>query len=1003
MFKSERFLMGLQLSGFPQDQPGLLQAENVDFTQPGLARLRDGDELLTAETTDLAQVSEKAHAVFHRGKELLLCDGEGSLFSYNRCLELWQRVGNWTPARLRQRPVISNGQNFRQVDAQTIGDCTLIVGEFAGRIDFSVIGEDGQMIVPPTTIAAVGQDVRCAKAQDWVLVIWTDGYTGMPGTDVTYAIWRPTNPSGMTIIGTFPNPLGIHTMPALGFPPLYDLRGIPGSNTVAVLTAPVATGLAIHEWTELGTVANSATYNVGGVSIGSVSIWPNSNGTFRVAWWDTGVPSINSALVSFGGGILEQATAAPVLDDSSVFATYFAIAVASAPTLAEPTRAIVVTTSRYSTAPFSDSFKLDTWETYGATLTQLRYQWHTTLQSMAWVRDSQVFVTAAFDPNPTSPLVLFAQLQNYVVGVLDVQSGEVISRAMRGYSVTGFVTVQDPVTPDILGELVRIVSPRSEATIVVGGAPLEVEYYVYFLDHHFEPRAQRAELLDDVAHAAHAGFIRAYDGRTAYEHDWHVLPDLEFVSVDMTGSLVAGGTYTVALCWEWFNHAGDLHRSAPVLYSMVLPGGFNLLNIFVRSLGWTEREDVRLVAWRSLNGDASVLYREGAVDNDPNARFLQVVIERSDVEAQEMELLDQQPVGDVLAHDPTPATDFCAVVQGRLWTRDPENGWLIRYSLPAYEGFAIGWNSLQAVAIQGQEDCTAVADQDGQILLLTNDGAYVIVGNGPELNGRGQLFSVPQRVPLETGAVSFEGVVRLATGIAYGSVKGVRILARTRTDGDLGRLVERSFLEEGQTVVAAVFDPESRELVLLDDAPENSDTATLRLHLATGRWARDRGRQGRDLSLSHDGELIIVRLDGRVIRRVPGRVVDPELADMVMTVQLPWGRTTDSLLQPCFDGVLAQITGNYLGPHRLACQLYRDYSIVPQVDGFVDLVAPPDDYCFRQFWALTNSSLRSMGVSVSITANGSKGVELVAVEVQMESAGLVGPLPPEREEWTPIP
>lgn len=1006
MFKSERFQIGFQASAYPHAQPGLLRADNVDFTQPGVARLRDGDEPLSMaieNSSPPANVASEAHALWHRGDELCLVDGRGALYKRNECEETWQRAGNWTPARLRQRAVISNGQNFSQVDAQTLGDCTLIVGEFGGRIDFAVTSLDGQVLVPPTTLAALGQDVRCAKADDWVLIMWTNGFGGTPSTDVTFAKWEPSNVDTVTTLFVLPGVL--HLMPALGYPPLYDLRRVPDANRVAVLIASMVNAVFSMEVEKTGAIINASLYPVGGADIRSVSIYPLPSTVYRIAWWDRGAQTVNSALVT-PGTILEQASAGVILDDATLFADAFGVAVATDPSATEPTRAVVVTTSTYTGGGFPAVYKMDVWETFGAVMTRQRFEWHTTLQSMAWFRDGQVFAATAFDPNTNvSPLVIYNQIENHIVTVQDVESGEIVSRGMRGLQVPGFLQSQNPVTPDMDGEVVRIPTPRVQTMVLgISGGP-ELDYFVYLLDHDFTRRAQSVAQLGGVAHAAHAGYIRAYDGETAYEHDWHVLPDIQQVSSTALGALVAGGTYTFALTWEWRNRSGDLHRSAPVLEAISLVPGQNQIIVRVRSLGFTERDDVRLVAWRSLNNDASVLYRETAVANNKAVRFIAITIGRADTQAQQMEPLDQQPAGAVLAHDPTPATDFCAELQGRLWTRDPERGWLVRFSLPAYEGFATGWNSLQGFELPGQRDATAIAEQDGQIILFTAVGAFVVVGNGPEINGGGQLYSTPQSVPLDTGALSQEGVVQLPTGIAYGSPnRGVRVLARTRTGVDLGGLVERLFLNDGQRVVAAVFDPDTLEMILLDDAPDGGTRGTLRLHMGTERWARDTGRQGRDMSLSKSGELAIVRLDGTVIRRVPGRVIDPASAAMRMTVRLPWGRTTEATLQPVMSGLQALITGVYVGPHRIECRLYRDYHVLPEVDGFIDVAAPPDDYSYRQYWATSNTGLRSMGVEVEITANGSKGVELVAIDQEMTPDGqTAGPLPADRENWTPAP
>jgi hypothetical protein len=961
---SVRFKDGMGLEASPDiRQTGLLEVENADLDKRETVEKRIGASIL-ADTGDVPEDLDVRRAIWARGNEVVLQTHE-RIYSMDPLTTgvQWIDTGPWTQMRLRERYAGVVDGDILLADHVQIGDAQVVAYQYDPEFpQFEVYGPGFNRIVSQS-LGSQSSPVRLSSPEDFVVATFQTAAGGNPLTSI---IWNPGDQSATgyaTPVAGMPSADGIWDVHSAK---VADSPAAPELVTAWMAAAPTAAEGRLYVRIEnttfgapqIGTQSYAAA--AGNLAAVAVVVWPRQiSGLIRVvtlrAFSNAGTMTVISTWTDFdsaSGGVGATVSNTTVLADAAN--TVHSIALS----FVDRENAYVAVEQTSSAVPLTPAALVSRKVTYytlarGAGLVAAGIVHDaTTLATQGAIisgTPSDTLVSAGADPLTPGFVEQLIGLDDVVFAVdaarslprngwvlFSPRTGEVLARSMVGYTGNlktraarpakgSLITVGDQVT---WGGPVSVLSaPVTEPLNAVAAC-----------------RIDRTQLPNAPANSdgsvvsAHAGYPRAYSGNNIqpFEHDWHTLPRI-FISPVTVGAGVPflAGTYQYAATWEWDDSNGIRYRSAPSFGSLtsVAHEGFN---VHVEGLTHTERENVNIVIWVSA-ANGSTVHRIWTAAAVTNSRVQTLAIDESqipnfssysnaDAAIIAQEQLDQGGVPltqGIIPGERARATDFVARAGDRLFSRDPLEGKLARFTIPSREasGFAMHWPLAFALEEPEEREVTAVLEMDGRIVIGSTLGLALLTADGPDATGAGS-FGLPTTLRTEIGIADQPQLARTPLGYVFGTSDGPRLLTPGLTVEDIGKLVERVYKIDGGVITAMVYDQIREELVVLGSAG-----ATLRLNTSTGRWGSDPNRLGRDLTVTLDGTIYLIRHDGKVLEQVQDAWADGATG-YALAVSTPWVRdmARDGTTHSSFRLNSIHVSGEYLGAHDLFFDVYKDFN-----------------------------------------------------------------------------
>jgi hypothetical protein len=956
---SVRFKDGMGLEASPDiRQTGLLEVENADLDKRETVEKRLGADVL-ADTGDAPSDLDVRRAIWARGNEVVLQTHE-RIYSMDPLTTgvQWIDAGPWTQMRLRERYAGVVDGDILLADHVQIGEAQVVAYQYDPEFpQFEVYGPGFNRIVSQS-LGSQSSPVRLSSPEDFVVATFQ---TAAGGNPLTASIWNPGDQSAtgyQTVFNVMPSADGIWDVHSAKTAVFGDVV------TAWMAAAPLATEGSLEVRINAVTGNQAFAAAPGALSAVAVAVWPRRVagmvGTqVRVvvlrAFSNAGTMTVNNSWIDFDpatGAVVTSAAGSTVLADAAN--TVHSIALS----FVDRENAYVAVEQTSSAVPLTPAALVSRKVTYytlarGAGLVAAGIVHDaTTLATQGAIisgTPSDTLVSAGADPLTPGFVEQLIGIDGVAFAVDEERSlprngwvlysprtGEVLARSMVGYTGNlktraarpakgSLITVGDQVT---WGGPVSVLSaPVTEPLNAVAAC-----------------RIDRTQLPNAPANSdgsvvsAHAGYPRAYSGNNIapFEHDWHTLPRIFISPVTVgAGTPFLAGTYQYAATWEWDDSNGIRYRSAPSFGSLtsVAHEGFN---VHVEGLTHTERENVNIVIWVSAANGSTVhrIWTEPAVTT---VRVQTMAIDESqipnfssysdaDAAIIAQEQLDQGGVPltqGVVPGERARVTDFVTRAGDRLWSRDPLEGKLARFSIPSREasGFAMHWPLAFALEEPEEREVTAALEMDGRIVLGSTLGLALLTADGPDATGAGS-FGLPTTLRTEIGIADQPQLARTPLGYVFGTADGPRLLTPGLTVEDIGKLVERVYKIDGGVIQAIVYDQIREELVVLGSAG-----ATLRLNTSTGRWGSDPNRLGRDLTVTLDGTIYLIRHDGKVLEQVQDAWADGATG-YALAVSTPWVRdmARDGTTHSSFRLNAIHVSGEYLGAHDLFFDVYKDFN-----------------------------------------------------------------------------
>lgn len=994
-----RFADGQGLEESPDlRQTGLLELENAHLGNRNVIELRRGAvQLGDSRSTTPGDVVPDAdrRAIWARGNEVLL-ETQDSIYKQQRAVTsfTWLRAAAWTRMRLREFFANTFASDVLSADYAVLGDATLVAYQLSGgTAQLAIYGP--QMALEVSQSYTVSERPRLVHRGDEVF------------------LWYRNTATNTLFRGSFdPGDTGITTLSS-GIPcaagASWDVHGLKldTGNKVQVIAAEDGVN-NVFVSINADTVNTTHTVITGFASVNdvAVSIWPlvrSGNIRYAVAYiGNTGV--IDRSVVN----VYEVPAAGGAVSLVSTTAT----------NLAATTRAVAVSwesVDKFWVANEEDSAgtrrvvygRGDATVPVGFTTAGATHE-TTALVTQGAIAAGTPSNTSG-PANPLSPafgemLLSSDMVQRSGWVVFAPRTSEVVSRSFVGF--TGNLTTRTARPPK--GSMIaegQGITWAGPASIPSSPASTTLRTIALCkLDR--TARANKPAFLDGTSVGAHAGYPRAYDGTRAFEHDWHSLPYVGSISNGNAGTTTAGEHF-YAVTFEADDANGLRYRSAPYFFvgGIVSAGGAaSSPGVAVEAMSHTERSAVRAVVWMTRVGLPD--YRRAAEAAVTGAAQT-IIVSVTDAVLATREQLDQGPLPSaqgIAPSVPARVTDFVSLLIDRLASRDPREASLLTFTTPSREavGFSAQWYDDGVLQEPLERDITSAVEINGRVVVGSEFGLAQLIQDGPDATGEGS-FGLPLALLAPIGIEDHASTERLPMGYGFSTADGPRILTPNLTVAHVDEQVERHYTIDGGHVVAIAWDALREEIVWLDDTE-----ATLRLNPHNNRWSSDSNRTGRDLTVTDDGTVYVLRSDGKVLQQ-SGSVFADGATAYALKVATPHVRepARDGQAHGGFNFAGVEVFGEYVGPHALTVTVYLDFRDTPVI--FQGTIAQADivanaaagrDYRYVLYTESRHCYACKVVVETSAVAN--ETVRIAGIDIRYNPDGSADPAQVAEEQRVPL-
>lgn len=920
-------LVGFEFRRGPQrtQQKALLELRNGDtFGQQSLIKRKGYRGTSNQSVSEEISLEGQLQGAGYRLDELFRIQND-DVWGYVEPSDAWRQAGAW-PVVLTQEPTrLTQPKTIRTASFAEQGDYRVLVWqELVGdptnpdalQIWFSVQDFNGTTIQLPSLVASAAtlltqpRAVACGK---WIAVTYFDDNA----SNVVIRRWQPESPL------TLSAPITLST--AVG----YDLLGVPDRNQLWVARPIIAmqmqqltevrADLTIDRDRALPGLANTTVLAVDRLSatqeilVGAL----NNVSASEAKWYDDALSTINSY-----APLVTSVRVTVVITDSTT-GYLFTERVTNAPTDPEP------------------GVEVSQLDRNGAAITPtgINLGFALGLAGRAVARNGDAFVLCIY---PNHVLDMAAMYQDTIGGlqsdtsyfVIRGRDRAVVSRGgVAGQATTwgGRFTVEEINLMDHVERTTGFAwsvtirtafRPRTTAELAPGGFETLGAEVIAEIDHDFENAQARTADGFRLASWALGGFFRSYDGRRTFETDFHLPPNIETTTDSAAPDAIPPGDYVYAVTYFWRDQNGRRYRSLVGTKQHTVAVLANV-EVVIRNLRITERDDIQLEVWRTTIGTSTpffLLTNPGNPVINDRAAFTTLFVDTNldtAITSNEQLLLEPAAVPGILSHDILQVSGFAALAGDRLWARSTTNPCRLFASLLPATKEGPAWNSTIFNDLDTQEEARVILAQDRSLIAISQRFVSTFTGRGQDNAGLGPPFQLPAQVPTTEGS-ALNGVATIgAIGLMYATTDGPAMVSRDQTSQSPTGQIAELYRDTAQEIVEIVHLPRESELWVFDsnDIAVETLTGTLSFSTQTYRWSQHTQLQAVGAATSINGAFAIARTDGDIVIRDPSTCLTAgERTPLIITPA--WQRPQQNMLAP-YSCAAIGLTLLFFEDHRL--------------------------------------------------------------------------------------
>ncbi len=393
-------------------------------------------------------------------------------------------------------------------------------------------------------------------------------------------------------------------------------------------------------------------------------------------------------------------------------------------------------------------------------------------------------------------------------------------------------------------------------------------------------------------------------------------------SGDMNSGGITDGVYLYSAIYEWIDSFGQIVRSAPSVPISVTISDSTSHNvtIIVPTLRLTEKNDVKIVIYRTENLGDTVFYRVtellNPLQNNKNVDFVTFIDTKSDFQILSNDSL--YTLGGVVPNAAPPSSKFSALYKNRIFIGGLEDGNLMWFSKENSTGSSVEFSEYLTFKCDPHfGNITALGVLDDKLIIFKENGMFYLAGSGPSNTGDGNDYNTGfNNISTDVGCIDPKSVVITKLGLMFKSKKGIYLLDRGLNTTYIGANVESY---NNLTITSAIVNPINNQVRF------TTKSGTMLVYdYYTGQWSTFTKLPAVD-ALFVNSNYYLLKPNGVVYKESEGYTDDGEFIQL--KIQTGW--LSFAKLQGYQRVRRALILGSYLGKHKLNVSFYYDFNKSP--------------------------------------------------------------------------
>jgi hypothetical protein len=291
---------------------------------------------------------------------------------------------------------------------------------------------------------------------------------------------------------------------------------------------------------------------------------------------------------------------------------------------------------------------------------------------------------------------------------------------------------------------------------------------------------------------------RMFDGQTVCETGFATAPPVLSIVLAGAGGQLSAGTYQWSFLYSWVNAKGELVRGLPSTPVSKVAVANNSATITLLTMPESMRDllpigaQVVIEAYRT-EANGSVLHRQSSVVaptlNSTTATTIVITDATNDTDVAVGEFI--YTTGGVLDWEAPPPYSAACAHKNRLIVLPAEDPYSWAPSSEWAPGETVRFSQTTVNHVPADKGpLVNCATMDGKLILLAEKGAYVVVGDGPDLLGQNN-YPPPERViSVDEGPIPGTPIVETPMGLIFQGPSGITLLDRALNTSFIGAEVE---------------------------------------------------------------------------------------------------------------------------------------------------------------------------------------------------------------------
>lgn len=349
--------------------------------------------------------------------------------------------------------------------------------------------------------------------------------------------------------------------------------------------------------------------------------------------------------------------------------------------------------------------------------------------------------------------------------------------------------------------------------------------------------------MQRIGDAVYVGGSRpsVYDGQEWTDAGFNMFPT-GVTGVAAAGGVLSAGTYQYRILYSWQSGRGELQRSAPCPAVSVTATATQKVTLTIPTMRLSNRDttainQVQIEVYRT-EANGTNFYRLSKVDsplmNDQTVSTVSFADDAT-LNVPDTSLISNEllyTTGGVYDNIAPPAYQAACAHKNRLVMVGLEDPYEFRTSCAAIRGEMLRFNEAWGGRVPSERGkLIGCASLDNNLILFAERGAYVVLGDGPDLLGN-NAWQPPQPITaVTTGPLSGQSIVSTPAGVIFQNAQGFQLLDRSLNVQYVGSDVEAY---AGYTVRCAAVRPEVSQIWMHMDTGSDVPGAVIGGELVTG-------------------------------------------------------------------------------------------------------------------------------------------------------------------------